>query len=90
MCVFKALHVNPNDQHLKLRQDEFYDFYEVQNLKWREVGELQYTVEPPNKGHFGANSFVLCREVVPISEGPLSEVPLYYSYYTVSHTISGD
>ena len=27
-----------------------------------------YTVEPPNKGHFGANSFVLCREVVPISE----------------------
>ena len=35
------------------------------------------TVEPPNKGHFGANSFVPCREVVPISEGPLSEVPLY-------------
>ena len=27
------------------------------------------TVEPLNKGHFGANSFV------PISEGPLSEVP---------------
>ena len=27
-----------------------------------------YTVEPPNKGHFGANSFVPCREVVPISE----------------------
>ena len=26
------------------------------------------TVEPPNKGHFGANSFVPCREVVPISE----------------------
>ena len=25
-------------------------------------------VEPPNKGHFGANSFVPCREVVPISE----------------------
>ena len=47
-------------------------------------------MEPPNKGHFGANSFVPCREVehgattsvpcrevVPISEGPLSEVPLY-------------
>ena len=29
---------------------------------------LLYTVEPPNKGHFGANSFVPCREVVPISE----------------------
>ena len=26
------------------------------------------TAEPPNKGHFGANSFVLCREVIPISE----------------------
>ena len=26
------------------------------------------TVELPNKGHFGANSFVPCREVVPISE----------------------
>ena len=39
-----------------------------------------HTVEPLNKGHFGANSFVrlsnsFC-EVVPISEGPLSEVPL--------------
>ena len=27
-----------------------------------------YTVEPLNKGHFGDNSFVPCREVVPISE----------------------
>ena len=27
-----------------------------------------YTVEPPNRGHFGANSFVPCREVVLISE----------------------
>ena len=25
----------------------------------------------------GLNSFVPCREVVPISEGPLSEVPLF-------------
>ena len=40
-------------------------------------GLLQYyTVEPPNKGHYGANDFVPCREVVPISEGPLSEVAL--------------
>ena len=31
---------------------------------------LAYTtaVEPSNKGHFGANSFVPCREVVPISD----------------------
>ena len=29
----------------------------------------EHAVEPPNKGHFGANSsFVPCREVVPISE----------------------
>ena len=28
----------------------------------------QCTVETLNKGHFGANSFVLCREVVPVSE----------------------
>ena len=27
-----------------------------------------YTVEPPNKGHFGNRSFVLSSEVVPISE----------------------
>ena len=26
------------------------------------------TVEPPNKGHFGNGCFVLCLEVVPISE----------------------
>ena len=26
------------------------------------------TVEPPNKGHYGANGFVPCREIVPISE----------------------
>ena len=31
-------------------------------------GSLPGTVEPPNKGHFGANSSVPCREVVPISE----------------------
>ena len=30
--------------------------------------QIPCTVEPPNKGHFGANSFVPCREVVPISE----------------------
>ena len=26
------------------------------------------TVEPPDKGHYGANDFVPCGEVVPISE----------------------
>ena len=27
-----------------------------------------YIVEPPNKGHFGNGPFVLCSEIVPISE----------------------
>ena len=30
---------------------------------------LCYTVEPSNKGHFRANSFVPCRDVVPIYLG---------------------
>ena len=29
---------------------------------------ISTTVEPLNKGHYGTNDFVLCREVVPISE----------------------
>ena len=37
----------------------------------------KHTVEPPNKGHHETNDFVPCREVVLISEGPSSEVPLY-------------
>ena len=36
--------------------------------KTTQVYTVLYTVEPLNKGHFGANSFVPCREVVPISE----------------------
>ena len=35
--------------------------------RWGEERRVS-TVEPLNKGHFGANSFVPCREVVPISE----------------------
>ena len=45
-------------------------------MHYREVSfysESIITVEPPNKGHYGDNDFVPCREVVPISEGPLSE-----------------
>ena len=42
-------------------------------LRWLTENNLQYalsriTVEHLNKGHFGANSCVSCREVVPISE----------------------
>ena len=42
-----------------------------------------HTVESPNKGHFGTNSFVPRRKVVPISEGPLSEVPLCILLHTM-------
>ena len=31
--------------------------------------DMCITVEPPNKGHFGANSFVPCTEVVPMLGG---------------------
>ena len=37
MCVFKAMHTKSNKQHTELSEEGFYDFYEVQNLKWREV-----------------------------------------------------
>lgn len=37
MCIFKALHTNPNEQHTDLSVDEFYNFYEVRDLKWRQV-----------------------------------------------------
>ena len=32
------------------------------------IDPLMKLVEPPNKGHYGANDIVPCREVVPISE----------------------
>ena len=35
-------------------------------------------MEPPNKGHFGNRSFVLCSEVVPISEVPLYNQIMFY------------
>ena len=38
------------------------------SLQWTNCAPLAYTVEPLNKGHFGANTFVPCREVVSISE----------------------
>lgn len=36
MCVFKALHENHHD-NTPLSKEEFYNFHEVQNYKWREV-----------------------------------------------------
>ena len=60
-------------------------------LEWRTKDgiyvEFGDTVEPLNKGHFGISNFFPCREVVPSSEGPLSEVPLYKHTYKHSRHI---
>ena len=37
MCIFKALHNDPKEQHKDLSLDEFYHFYEVRDLKWKQV-----------------------------------------------------
>ena len=44
MCVFKALHKNHHEDHTPLKKEEFYSFYEVQNLKWREVYKREYNL----------------------------------------------
>ena len=51
-----------------------------------------YTVEHSNKGHFGDNNFVSCREVVLISEGPLHCTYIQSKYLfclSVTHMVSG-
>ena len=37
MCIFKALHRDPIEQHKELSLEEFYSFYEVRDLKWKQV-----------------------------------------------------
>ena len=54
-----------------------------------------YTVEPPNKGHFGDNLFVPCREVVPISGVCLflSNFQVYkrfYKVYIIRHKMTNE
>ena len=39
MCIFKALHKDPHQQHQDLSLNEFYSFYEVRDLKWKQVSE---------------------------------------------------
>ena len=39
------------------------------------------TVEPPNEGHFGNGSLVLCSEVVPISEVQLYNPQILVMFY---------
>ena len=40
MCIFKALHKDPKEQHKELSLEEFYSFYEVRDLKWKQVNAL--------------------------------------------------
>ena len=40
MCIFKALHINPNEQYTELSLEAFYHFYEVKDLRWRQVKEM--------------------------------------------------
>ena len=39
MCMFKALHKDPAliGQHKPLNREEFYNFYEVQDMSWKQV-----------------------------------------------------
>lgn len=42
MCMFKALHKDATHvgQHQPLSSEEFYNFYEVQDMRWKEVSHL--------------------------------------------------
>jgi len=40
-------------------------------------GPTLFTVEPPNKGHFGNGSFVLSSEVVPIYISEVHRILIY-------------
>ena len=44
MCIFKALHKDPKQQHQELSREDFYSFYEVQDLKWKQVRTTSYDV----------------------------------------------
>lgn len=37
MCIFKALHKDPKQQHQDLSLDEFYSFYEMQDFRWKRL-----------------------------------------------------
>ena len=44
MCTFKALHRGTKSQAGELQaisREEFYSFYEVQGMRWKQVGHTQ-------------------------------------------------
>ena len=52
MCIFKALHKDPKQQHQDLSLDEFYSFYEMQDFRWKRVS----LADPPA----AAASYIVC------------------------------
>ena len=79
--VARLNNLQTTTQERDTSQREVCPFHIRQNKNFlcRDIGLIQWK-EPPNKGHFlfQANSFVLCREVVPISE--ISMVPRQVSF----------
>ena len=59
-----------SDVTLPSLEDRVQDGDQVLEVNGQSVGkpEDSFTVEPSNKGHYGTNDFVHCREVIPISE----------------------
>ena len=39
MCIFKALHIDPREQHKDVSLEEFYSFYELRDLRWKKVSQ---------------------------------------------------
>ena len=67
--------INGNDNDMKVIDErnqlqlELSELQSERDKLFEEKVSLEVLVPPPpNKGHSGANSFVPCREVVPISE----------------------
>ena len=47
MCMFKALHGGKKSkagEQPVIRREEFYSFYEVQGMRWKQVGHITVTV----------------------------------------------
>ena len=64
---------NENLQHnLDIEKTEL---EQQKKVHYAQSAVLQWNLQ--TRETLGGNNFVLCREVVPISEGPLSEVSLY-------------
>lgn len=43
MCMFKALHKDTKlaaEEHQAITREEFYSFYEVQGMRWKQVKSL--------------------------------------------------